>query len=469
MLFTSLEFVMFFLPLVMLVDYLLPKKFRNGWLLLVSLFFYAWGEPEFVFVMMLLLVINYFLAICIEKYNQKKKMFLFIAVSVNLLFLFVYKYLYFGITIMEKIFSTDLNSSFFQIALPLGISFYTFQSISYLVDVYRGEKAEHSIIDIGCYITLFPQVVAGPIVRYNSIKSQLHSREITENKIFDGIVRFCTGFNKKVLIANQLSLLADKIFAMETRSAAYAWIGAIAFTLQIYYDFSGYSDMAIGLGKMLGFDFEENFNYPYISGSVSEFWRRWHISLGTWFKDYLYFPLGGSRVSGKLRLFANLMVVWLATGIWHGANWGFVIWGVGYGLLISYEKMSRSFEYVRSHSLSRGLYQIFTIITVIVGWVIFKSEDIVIAGNYLTDMFLNYNIGLLDNKMHFDLRNVFSVLVFAIVFSCPIIPNIKKKIKNQNGIMTFDFAFAVIQMIGLTVSISYLVIGAHNPFIYFNF
>lgn len=471
MLFTSMEFIFMFLPIVLLVNFLLPRKCRNVWLLIASLMFYAWGEPRFVIIMMISIVLNYFMAIFISMTrNTLQKCVLSVALIANLSLLFIFKYLNFVTLWAHKLlpFTTGIFPET-SLALPIGISFFTFQAISYLIDVYRGIKVQKNMINVGLYIALFPQLIAGPIVRYTTIMEQIQERKVTLEKFSNGMLRFLIGFNKKMLLANQLANVADSAFKQSGRSVAMAWLGALAYSLQIYYDFSGYSDMAIGLGKMLGFDFLENFNYPYISKTVTEFWRRWHISLGSWFRDYLYFPLGGSRVASKVRLVFNLMIVWTATGIWHGANWGFIVWGIMYGVLISVEKLTGIPEKVDKNKVMAIGYRIFTLLVVMFGWVIFRAEDIVKGLQYLGSMFGSAGRDFTDAVALFRMGEYKVIFAVALLFSMPVIPRLKEKVQSSKGEAYMQFAVGIVQMILFAVSISYLVINAHNPFIYFNF
>ena len=338
MLFSSIPFLYYFLPAVLILYYIAPKKLKNTVILLSSLFFYAWGEPKYVILMVVSIAIGYILGLLIEKYRGKKasKVFLALSVLFSIGALGYFKYADFFINNFNAV--TGLSVPLLRIALPIGISFYTFQLLSYTIDVYRGDTpARKNPITLAAYISLFPQLIAGPIVRYSDVALQLENRTHTFAKASDGIRRFILGLSKKILIANALGELCDIFRASDDKSVAFFWLYAVSFTLHIYFDFSGYSDMAIGLGKIMGFDFMENFNYPYISKSVTEFWRRWHMSLGSWFRDYVYIPLGGNRVS-KPRQFFNILVVWLLTGFWHGAEWNFPVWGLYFAVLLLIEK-----------------------------------------------------------------------------------------------------------------------------------
>lgn len=472
MLFTSLEFLLFFLPIVILVYIVLPRKAQNVWLFVTSLFFYAWGEPFFVLVMAGSIVINFFLALLIDANKDRiitRRVFLVIDVLMNLGILFVYKYMNFVTSILHQYNSSITVTEY---VLPIGISFYTFQALSYVVDVYRGEKAQKNLINVGLYIALFPQLIAGPIVRYGDIKDQLIERKTSLDKFSDGIFKFLIGFNKKMLIANMVAIIADQAFAADTtRTVFMAWIGALCYTLQIYFDFSGYSDMAIGLGKMMGFELPKNFDYPYCSRTITEFWRRWHISLGSWFKDYLYFPLGGSRVSGKARLVFNLMFVWLMTGIWHGANMTFILWGIMYGIFISIEKIFSIPSRIQKKKYAGKLYRVFTMIVVMIGWVIFRSDNLSAAHWYLLDLLGLRGGGIILKTDIFWVREYGIYIVFGLLFSFPIIEWAVGKIKNRNSVLdhAVDAALYIANIALFVIGVSYLVISAHNPFIYFNF
>ena len=459
-------------PVVILVNFILPRKGQNVWLFVTSLFFYAWGEPFFVLVMAGSIVINFFLALIIDENKDQiiaRRLLLVIDVFMNLGILFVYKYMNFVTSILHQY---DNSIMVTEYVLPIGISFYTFQALSYVVDVYRGEKAQTSLINVGLYIALFPQLIAGPIVRYGDIKEQLIERRATLDKFSEGIFRFLIGFNKKMLIANMVAIVADQAFVADSvRTVFMAWIGALCYTLQIYFDFSGYSDMAIGLGKLMGFELPKNFDYPYASKTITEFWRRWHISLGQWFKDYLYFPLGGSRVASKTRLVFNLMFVWLMTGIWHGANKTFIMWGIMYGILISIEKIFAIPTRIEKNKFVKSVYQTFTLITVMIGWVIFRSEHLHAAYWYVLDMLGLRGGGIVNKTDIFWVREYGIFIVFGLLFSFPIFKCAVKIIKDRNTILdnTVDAVIYFVNIILFVVGVSYLVISAHNPFIYFNF
>lgn len=475
MLFTSIEFLLLFFPLVFSIYYLLPGRIKNGWLLLASLFFYAWGEPKFVLVMMSSVLANYVLALQIEKLSGKKgqRIVFVLAVALDLGLLGVFKYLNFVTVSLHHAFPAA--KSLFRetsIALPIGISFFSFQELSYVIDVYRGIPAQKNPISLSLYISLFPQLIAGPIVRYTSVIDQIDKRSVTLDSFSQGLVRFFVGFNKKVLLANTLALVADKAFSGKSMSVCTAWLGAVSYTLQIYYDFSGYSDMAIGLGRMLGFTYMENFNYPYISKTVTEFWRRWHISLGSWFRDYVYIPMGGSRVKSRSRLVWNLMVVWCLTGIWHGANWTFILWGTLYGLVITAEKLlkipgriNRWAPYFR-----RG-YQVFTLLLVMLGWVLFRSDTLEHGFLYLKTMFGATNAAFYDDNFLFRAKEFSLYLIAGCLCATPVFKRLREgafRRGNHLGGLA-EGAHALIHFVLFIFSFSFLVMNAHDPFIYFNF
>ena len=468
MLFSSSTFLFVFLPLVIMFYYSFfrhSRRLQNIFLFLVSLFFYAWGEPSFVFVMIGSIIVNYAFGLIVDIYRTdkvKSKIILGVSVTFNIILLFIFKYLSFVIENINSIFQLSLETGK-NITLPLGISFFTFQAMSYVIDVYRGNEVQKNPLNVGLYIAFFPQLIAGPIVRYETVAYQINHRKETFMLFSDGVVRFITGLGKKVLIANTMAVVADNVFNsnLQTVSPAFAWLGAIAYTLQIFFDFSGYSDMAIGLGKMFGFEFPENFDYPYISTSITEFWRRWHISLGTWFRDYVYFPLGGSRVKGKFRLIRNLFVVWFLTGVWHGANWTFILWGLVYFVLLTFEKLTG----LHKSKKLLPLKYIYTMFFVVLGWVLFRADNLTQAYQYITAMFGSSGIWI-DNNALFFLKENFVYFIVAILASTPVIKHLTEK-SEKSGIMAF-FVIILFLLI-LLCSVAYIVKGTYNPFIYFNF
>ena len=470
MLFSSSVFIYLFLPAVVFVYYVLLRKSRmlqNIFLVFASLFFYAWGEPKFVLIMILSIFVNYIFGILVDKFRDSTKSKVIIALTVvfNLGILFVFKYLNFSVSIIEKIANVNLHIS--EIALPIGISFFTFQAMSYVIDVYRSKgEVQKNILNVALYISFFPQLIAGPIVRYETIANEIKNRKETLENFLDGFVRFVIGLAKKVLLANNFAVVADRIFdyseAGNDISSPTAWLGAICYTLQIFYDFSGYSDMAIGLGKMFGFHFLENFNYPYISTSITEFWRRWHISLGTWFRDYVYIPLGGSRVK-KSRLVFNLFIVWFLTGVWHGANWTFIVWGLMYFVLLTIEKLTGFYK--TDSKAKKVVLWLYSMLFVVLGWVVFRSTSLPNAFNYITKMFNVSAIGI-DSYFVDNLKEIILFIGFGILFSVPIIPKLKNKLKDN---ILIDIIYVVLFISLFILSIASVASNAYNPFIYFNF
>lgn len=462
MLFSSNIFLFAFLPVVLAVYYGLLKDRgrRNRFLLLASVVFYAWGSVPHVLILLGSIVANWFFANWIVKKVETKsrRWALAAAISFNVLILFIFKYLSFTIANVNTLFNCELNVP--KIALPLGISFFTFQAMSYVIDVYKGKgKALRNPLDVGLYISLFPQLVAGPIVRFEDFNDQIQNREESFDSIREGLFRFGYGLGKKVLIANSLGVVAETAFAQSGPSLMMAWLGAISFTLQIYFDFSGYSDMAIGLGKMFGFQFKENFNYPYISASVSEFWRRWHISMGSWFRDYIYIPLGGSRVA-RPRVFLNLFIVWAITGLWHGANWTFVAWGMLQFLAIAVEKLFKVKE-VKGF-FRRGLGITYTLLFVILGWVFFNSPTIGDGARYISSMF---NSTVLSDSLALTmLSENWLVIALGLMLSTPIYANLKKRLASSHQWVECCVVTCV-----YLLSFIFVVKGSYSPFIYFNF
>ena len=473
MLFSSLIFLIVFLPVVLFGYFVLLCKWRpaqNVFLLCASLVFYAWGEPKFVFVMIGSILFNWLMGLMTDRFRDKKTAKLFIALDVagNLGLLFVFKYLTFAMQNVRTLFGASFAVP--QITLPIGISFFTFQAMSYVLDVYRGDgDVQKNPLYVGLYISLFPQLIAGPIVRYQTVAQEIRGRKETWADFSEGVNRFMVGFLKKVLLANTMAVIADGVFDSETPvCAASSWLGLIAYTLQIYYDFAGYSDMGIGLGRMFGFHFLENFDYPYISASVTEFWRRWHISLGTWFRDYVYIPLGGSRVK-KPRLVLNLFVVWLLTGIWHGANWTFVVWGLLYFVLLTFEKLTGVHQKLHAKAWLPLRYLV-TMAFVCLGWLVFRAESLSAAADYFRNMF-SVRTGAVDDTFWYYIDNYLAFLIAAAVFALPVAPWLRKKVDalpKPAGVLC-----GAVYTVGLTalfaVAISYIVKGSYNPFIYFNF
>lgn len=466
MLFSSIPFLYYFLPAVIFFYFISPKKLKNTVLLLFSLVFYAWGEPKYVFLMLATIVVNYILGILIEFFRGKflSKFFVFVSVAASLLVLGFFKYADFFIENFAAL--TGISVKLLNIALPIGISFYTFQILSYTVDVYRGcVKAQKNPITLGAYIALFPQLIAGPIVRYSDVEKQLSHREHSFSKASEGIRRFIIGLSKKIILANTLGEMCDMFITSPDKSILFYWLFALGYMLQVYFDFSGYSDMAIGLGKIFGFDFYENFRYPFISGSISEFWRRWHISLGTWFRDYVYFPMGGSRVN-KLRLFINIFTVWFLTGFWHGAEWNFIIWGLFFAVLLTFEKYFLT-GFLKK---SRAINHIYVLFFVAISFVIFSASGLSDAISRIGGLFGAENIPLISKSFIFNLKNYLFVIVLGIIGATPLLVNVKNRIcQNKKLAYIIDICEIPVLLLLLIISTSYLVDGSFNPFLYFRF
>lgn len=466
MVFSSTIFLCVYLPLVLLGYYICPKKGRNLFLLIVSLVFYAWGEPKYVFLMIFSILINYVFGRLMDKNRgrqKRMKLLLVLSVVIDLGLLSVFKYTDFVITNINAIFGSSFD--LLNIALPIGISFYTFQAMSYTIDVYRDDvRVQKNLIDFGMYITMFPQLIAGPIVRYADVQDQLAERSVTTVDFSEGVMRFVVGLGKKVLLANQMGAVWSDIYALGGDvSALMAWTGAIAYTFQIYFDFSGYSDMAIGLGRMFGFKFPENFRYPYQSVSITDFWRRWHITLSTWFKEYLYIPLGGNR-RGLARQALNLLIVWSLTGFWHGAGWNFVMWGLYYFVILFIEKL---FLLKALDKLPKFFRHVYALVLIIIGWVIFASDDVSVLLPYLGSMFgANGAVGGMD---------VYTLLTKAVllIICCIASTELPKKLfLSAAGAMNEKAAFTLksVLMIALLALSMILLIGdSYNPFLYFRF
>ena len=460
MLFSSIPFLYYFLPLVLAVYFLTPARFRNAVLLLASLIFYAWGEPKYVLLMLASILSGYGFGLLQERYRGQKgaKLVCGLSVAVSLSFLLYFKYADFFLENFNA--ATGLGVPLLRIALPIGISFYTFQIISYTVDVYRGEPAQKNLIHLAAYVAMFPQLIAGPIVRYSDIAQQLEHRSHSTALAAEGVRRFLIGLGKKILIANQLGELCSVFRASDEKSVLFYWLYAVAFALHIYFDFSGYSDMAIGLGKVFGFHFLENFNYPYISASITEFWRRWHISLGTWFRDYVYIPLGGNRV-GRARQLLNILVVWMLTGFWHGADWNFLIWGLYFAVLLILEK---AFLGKLLQKLPAALQHLYTLFLVLVSWAIFAVEDFGHMGAYLKAMF-GLGGGLTNDNVSYYFFSFLPMLIIAAVASTPLAAKLWKRLPEKPRLALLP----ILLLAGLVFSTAYLVDATYNPFLYFRF
>lgn len=469
MLFPSEIFLFVFLPVVLVIYYAFLRKMnklKNIFLLLASLFFYAWGEPVYVFLMIGTILSNWLFGILVDKFRDNKALSVFLLAlmaAANIGTLGWFKYSWFVVQQINLYMYTEIPVP--AVALPIGISFFTFQAMSYVIDVSRQRgKVQYNPLNVGLYVSFFPQLIAGPIVRYETVAEQIEHRRESFGDFSAGVTRFCIGLGKKVLIANNMAVIADNAFGLIINgefqaSVGMAWLGAIAYTFQIFFDFSGYSDMAIGLGQMFGFHFEENFRYPYIARTVSEFWRRWHISMQTWFRDYVYIPLGGSRVSGP-RLVLNIFIVWLLTGMWHGAGNTFIVWGLMYFVILTFERFS---------GLGRKNYwwgHIYTMVLVMIGWVIFRSAGLRNAFLYIKAMFGIGAKGVMDKAVWAYIAQNWLYFVLAIIGSVPLMPKVDERLKSN---MLWQAVYAAGILICLVVSVSFISNNAYNPFIYFSF
>lgn len=475
MVFSSMIFLWVFLPVVLVLYKISHKKFKNTILLISSLIFYSWGEPRFIVLMIISIIINYIFGLIIYKEEgfNKRKVLLILSLIANLGILSYFKYFNFFVSNINMMFKTEVFE-LKTIILPIGISFYTFQALSYVVDVYRSKningelKAQRNIFNLALYITFFPQLIAGPIVKYHDIEKQIYSREESAERTAYGIKRFMIGMSKKVLISNVLALVADSIFMTPVAEigTGIAWLGIVSYTLQIYYDFSGYSDMAIGLGEIFGFTFMENFNYPYISQSIQEFWRRWHISLSTWFKEYLYIPLGGNR-KGKYRTYINLFIVFFSTGLWHGASFNFIIWGMFHGIFIIIERIFLG-NILKKNKL-KFINHIYVLLVVMTGWVFFRVETLKDALAYIKVMFIPTTSNPIYTLSIFINSEVIIALIIGILFAGFIqmlIPKFKERLFTRDSIKSHETIIITSMFI---VAVIYVISGTYNPFIYFRF
>ena len=465
MLFTSISFLYYFLPALIIIYFITPKKYKNIILLIASLLFYFYGEPKYVFLMIAEIVIAYTGAILIDKYKSQSKNILIITLFIHVFLLIIFKYTDFIIQTINDI--SNANIKLLNIALPIGISFYTFQIISYVIDVYNGKvKVQKNIINLATYVSLFPQLVAGPIVRYQTVEKELDDRVHSFNNFAYGIRRFSIGLAKKVLIANALGELCTKAFVLNETTVIFYWIFGISYMLQLYFDFSAYSDMAIGLGRIFGFNFPENFNYPYISKSITEFWRRWHISLGTWFKDYVYIPLGGNR-DGKYKQIRNILIVWLLTGIWHGANWTFLIWGLLFGIILIIEKIFLNKFMEKLPSFIKRIYVLFIVMIL---FIIFNAENMSVALTNIKGLFgMNGEVFVNDYTLHY-LKSYLPLLIIAFFGATPFIKILIDKLrKNKYANNIINILEPILIVIILVVVTSYLIDNSYNPFLYFRF
>lgn len=460
MVFSSITFLFYFLPIVLSLYYLVPNKLKNLILLISSFIFYFYGEPKYVLLMAFSIISTYICGVFVDKYRgtKKSKIFLILEIIISIGLLIYFKYANFIIKNINLWLSQKMD--LINVLLPIGISFYTFQMISYVMDVYKGEvKVQKNILKLATYVSLFPQLIAGPIVRYSTIEKQLEDREYSINKFALGVRRFIIGLGKKVMIANVIGVLVNNFLISDDKSVLFYWLYAIGVMLQIYFDFSGYSDMAIGLGKMFGFEFLENFNYPYIATSITDFWRRWHISLSTWFRDYVYIPLGGNRVS-KIKWFRNIMIVWLLTGLWHGAEWNFIIWGIYFGILLIIEKI---FLLKRAEKIPKIFKIIYTLFFVMISFIIFNGNEII---ENIKGLFGIGNIPIISKESIYYLKSYLVVILIGIIGATPVIKNIvkKEKIKKIINILEPIYLFSI-----LLLSTSYIIDGSFNPFLYFRF
>ena len=471
MVFSSIPFLFFFLPLCLLLYYAVPFSMKNGILLVFSLIFYAWGEPIYILLMLFATLVDYTNGLLMERFGTTKitrTLFLCSSIVVNLSVLAFFKYADFLIITMNGLFGTKFSP--LGLGLPVGISFFTFQTMSYIIDLYRKEvETEHNYFTYLTYVSMFPQLVAGPIVRFSDINAELHKRTLLRSEIEAGLLRFMQGLFKKVLIANQVGALWEELRIIEASqiSVTMAWIGAVCFTLQLYFDFSAYSDMAIGMGWMLGFHFNENFNYPLSSISVTDFWRRWHISLSTWFRDYVYIPLGGNR-KGVLKQLRNMAVVWFLTGLWHGAAWNFVLWGIYYGILLAFEKFLWGKGLAKLPKLVQHLY---ALLIVVFGFVIFTFDDMAALRTYLTSMLGMAGNPLFGTEVFWYLGNYGVVLIASCILAFPVYPWLKAKISRMGtAVTTITSALSMLGYMALfLLATAYLVNDTYNPFLYFRF
>ena len=461
MVFSSITFLFYFLPIVLVSYYIVPNKYKNIILLISSLLFYFYGEPSYILIMIGSIIFTYIFGLLINKYKKYSKLFLILSICISIGILIYFKYTNFIIQNINLWLKNKID--FIYVLLPIGISFYTFQLISYIIDVYRGQaKVQKNILKLAMYISLFPQLIAGPIVRYTEIEEQLENREYSFSKFALGVRRFIIGLGKKVLIANVLGQLCSSFLSTNNSDTLFYWLYAIASMLQIYFDFSGYSDMAIGLGKMFGFEFLENFNYPYIATSITDFWRRWHISLSSWFRDYIYIPLGGNRVN-KLKWFRNILVVWFLTGIWHGAAWNFIIWGIYFGILLILEKIFLGKVLER---FPKFLSRIYVLFIVMISFIIFNGEGMDNILQNISGLFRITNSTFVSYQSIYYLKSYFVVLIIAIIGATPIMKNIANNEEMHKIINILEPIFLLIILI---VSTSYIIDSSFNPFLYFRF
>lgn len=463
MVFSSISFLYYFLPICILSYFLTPTKFRNKILLIFSLFFYFYGESKYIIVLIFSCILNYYAGNLIIKYPKKKKILLITNLVINFGLLFYFKYFNFFMTNINNLLNTDLP--ILHIIMPIGISFFTFQATSYVIDIYKEEiKPAKNVFDFATYLTLFPQLIAGPIVRYETVAEEMENRKTSIPLVASGLKRFIIGLGKKVLIANLLGAFASSLDTLSSPTILSFWLKALAYTFQIYYDFSGYSDMAIGLGHIFGFHFLENFNYPLIAKSITDFWRRWHISLSTWFRDYLYIPLGGNRL-GKKKQIRNILIVWLTTGLWHGASWNFVLWGLYFAILLLLEKFIWK-KFLEKHKI---FAHISTFILIIFSFIIFQTESIPDIILFFQNLF-NFNLPFTNIETNFYLSNYLIILILACIGMGPWIKNLYNKFSNyKTGKKVLIIAEPIFLMILLFIITGYIIDDSYNPFLYFRF
>lgn len=466
MIFSSVSFLYYFLPIILIFYFLAPQKLRNLVLLIGSLFFYFYGEPRYILVLIFSIIFNYYSGRLIEKLTNKniKKTVFISSIVINFGLLFYFKYFNFFIDNINNIFATNINP--LNIVMPIGISFFTFQASSYVIDIYRGKvTSAKSVLDFATYLSLFPQLIAGPIVRYETVAEELEDRKTSYANFSNGVRRFIFGLSKKVLLANVLGEFSSILFSMQTKSILAYWLKAVADTLQIYLDFSGYSDMAIGLGLMFGFHFLENFNYPFIASSVTEFWHRWHISLSSWFKDYIYIPLGGSRVE-TFRRYLNIFIVWMVTGLWHGASWNFVLWGVYFAVFLILEKMFL-YKFFNNHKV---LGIIWTDLLAVISFVIFNQTTLSGIGTFISSMFGFNNLKFTNIETMYYLKNYIVILIISILFSTPLCKYLVLRMKEYKIGNTIISVIEPVIYIGLLLlCTAFIVDESFNPFLYFRF
>lgn len=464
MVFSSITFMYYFLPIVLLIYFIVPNKFKNLVLFISSIAFYFYGEPTYIWVLLLSCFINYISALLISKYRKQSKLILIFTVIIDLGLLMYFKYTNFFIDNINNIFNLNINS--IKVIMPIGISFFTFQTLSYVIDVYTKKvKANKNFITFSSYVSLFPQLIAGPIVRYSDVEKELKDRAHSYDMFANGIRRFTIGLGKKVLIANVMGEMVNILNSMNNQSVLSYILIALGFTLQIYFDFSGYSDMAIGLGKILGFNFLENFNYPFIANSITDFWRRWHISLSSFLRDYVYIPLGGNRVS-TLKHIRNIFIVWFLTGFWHGAAWNFIVWGLYFGVILIIEKYFLS-DFLKKHKIFSHIY---TLILVIISFVIFNANSLTEVIHFMKNMFGLNNLPFINNETIYYLKSYLIIIIISIIASTPLFKNIciklneKEKMSKVIDILEIVFIFIILLLVT-----AFLIDSSFNPFLYFRF